>query len=173
MSECQILTTFMCRLSWNLGASASWSPLGLNMPEQKLLYLNPPCTNLCLSWDSDLTTLISKAVLSYIFECKETVQLSLFFETPRRLNVGGNEVWLWSLVSSIYTVVDLSVSRFDPFIFREGTPVLLGRGWIGPRKGVGAVKIRKLLGLPGIEPRFPGRPLCNRVAILLNLGVCR
>jgi len=91
------------------------------------------------------------------------------FEIPSRLNVCGNEAWLSSLVSSIYIVVELSVSRFDPFIFREGTPVLLDRGWIGPKAGVGAVKIRKLLGLPGIEPRFPGRPVCDRVAILLNL----
>jgi len=25
-------TTFMCWLSWNLGASTSWSPLGLSRP---------------------------------------------------------------------------------------------------------------------------------------------
>ena len=33
------LTTFMCRLSWNLGASTSWNPLGLSRPEMGLLYL--------------------------------------------------------------------------------------------------------------------------------------
>jgi len=26
------LTTFMCRLSWNLGASTSWNPQGLSKP---------------------------------------------------------------------------------------------------------------------------------------------
>jgi hypothetical protein len=26
------LTTFMCRLSWNLGATTSWSPQGLSRP---------------------------------------------------------------------------------------------------------------------------------------------
>jgi len=26
------LTTFMCRLSWNLGASTSWNPQGLSRP---------------------------------------------------------------------------------------------------------------------------------------------
>jgi hypothetical protein len=26
------LTTFMCRLSWNLGISSSWNPLGLSRP---------------------------------------------------------------------------------------------------------------------------------------------
>jgi len=25
-------TTFMCRLSWNLGTSTSWNPLGLSRP---------------------------------------------------------------------------------------------------------------------------------------------
>ena len=33
------LTTFMCRLSWNLGASTSWNPLGLFRPVMGLLYL--------------------------------------------------------------------------------------------------------------------------------------
>ena len=28
MSKAEVLTTFMCRLSWNLGASTSWNPLG-------------------------------------------------------------------------------------------------------------------------------------------------
>ena len=54
-------------------------------------------------------------------------------------------------MSSIYDVVELSVSLFDCVIFREATPVPLGRGWMDPRAGVGAVKKRKLLGLPGIE----------------------
>jgi hypothetical protein len=33
------LTTFMCQLSWNLGASTSWNPQGLCRPIQGLLYL--------------------------------------------------------------------------------------------------------------------------------------
>jgi hypothetical protein len=33
------LTTFMCRLSWNLGASVSWKPQGLSRPVMGLLYL--------------------------------------------------------------------------------------------------------------------------------------
>jgi hypothetical protein len=33
------LTTFMCRLSWNLESSTSWSPLGLSRPVMELLYL--------------------------------------------------------------------------------------------------------------------------------------
>jgi len=32
-------TTFMCRLSWNLGASASWNPQGQSRPVMGLLYL--------------------------------------------------------------------------------------------------------------------------------------
>jgi len=33
------LTTFMCRMSSNLGTSTSWYPLGLSRPVQGLLYL--------------------------------------------------------------------------------------------------------------------------------------
>jgi hypothetical protein len=33
------LTTFMCRLAWNLGASTSWNPHGLSRPAMGLLYL--------------------------------------------------------------------------------------------------------------------------------------
>jgi len=34
-------TTFKCRLSWNLGASASFNPQGLSRPVMGLLYLLP------------------------------------------------------------------------------------------------------------------------------------
>jgi len=33
------LTTFLCRLSWNLGASTSWNPQGLCRPVMGLFYL--------------------------------------------------------------------------------------------------------------------------------------
>jgi len=33
------LTTFMCRLSWNLSASTSWNPQGLSRGVQGLLYI--------------------------------------------------------------------------------------------------------------------------------------
>ena len=33
------LTAFICRLSWNLGASTSWNPQGLSRPVMVLLYL--------------------------------------------------------------------------------------------------------------------------------------
>jgi hypothetical protein len=33
------LTTFMCWLPWNLGASTSWNPQGLSRPVMGLLYL--------------------------------------------------------------------------------------------------------------------------------------
>ena len=33
------LTTLMCRLSWNLGASTSWNPQGLSRPVMEYLYL--------------------------------------------------------------------------------------------------------------------------------------
>jgi branched-subunit amino acid transport protein AzlD len=36
------LTTFICRLSWNLGALTSWNPQGLSRPVMRLLYLFIP-----------------------------------------------------------------------------------------------------------------------------------
>ena len=39
VSRADNLTTFMCRLSWNLGASASWNPQGLSRTVMGLLYL--------------------------------------------------------------------------------------------------------------------------------------
>jgi len=37
------LTNFVSRLSWNLGATNSWNPLGLSRPVMGLLYLLPLC----------------------------------------------------------------------------------------------------------------------------------
>jgi len=34
------LSTFMCRLSWNMGTSTSWKPQGLSRPVMGLLYLH-------------------------------------------------------------------------------------------------------------------------------------
>jgi len=34
------LTTFMCRLSWNLGASTSWNPMGLSRPVMGFFVMN-------------------------------------------------------------------------------------------------------------------------------------
>ena len=39
MRRADNLTTFVCRMSWNLGASNSWNPLGLSRPVMGLLYL--------------------------------------------------------------------------------------------------------------------------------------
>jgi hypothetical protein len=33
------IITFMCRMSWNLGASTSWKPQGLSRPLMRLFYL--------------------------------------------------------------------------------------------------------------------------------------
>jgi hypothetical protein len=39
MRRADTLTTFMCRLSWNLGASAAWNLQGLSRPVMGFLYL--------------------------------------------------------------------------------------------------------------------------------------
>ena len=39
MRRADNLTTFMWRMSWNIGTSTSWNPLGLSRPVMGLLYL--------------------------------------------------------------------------------------------------------------------------------------
>ena len=39
MSRADNITTFMCQLSWNVGASTYWNPQGLSRPVMGLLYL--------------------------------------------------------------------------------------------------------------------------------------
>jgi hypothetical protein len=41
------LTTFMCRLSRNLGASSSWNPKGLSRPVMGLLFFLPFPADAC------------------------------------------------------------------------------------------------------------------------------
>jgi len=43
MRKADNLITFMCRSSWNLGASTSWNPQGLSRPVMGLLYLYLTC----------------------------------------------------------------------------------------------------------------------------------
>jgi len=57
------LTTFTCWLSWNLGASTSWNPMGLSRPVMGLLYLfylsyalnQIVQYNLCIKWQISST----------------------------------------------------------------------------------------------------------------------
>ena len=45
MCRADNLTTFMCWLSWNLGASTSWNPQGLSRSVMGLLYFYPSWHN--------------------------------------------------------------------------------------------------------------------------------
>ena len=50
MRRADILTTFKCRLSWNLEASTSWNSQGLSRPVMELLYLYCTETQKYLLW---------------------------------------------------------------------------------------------------------------------------
>jgi hypothetical protein len=75
------ITTFMCRLSWNLGASTSWNPQGLSRPVMGLLHLylivTGPCNCdiLCSVWGTNsgrwftLTLLIMLMFLTLVIFC--------------------------------------------------------------------------------------------------------
>jgi hypothetical protein len=63
------LTTFTCRLSWNLGASTSWNPQGLSRPVMGLLYL-------LYTWSS-LSDRINSA-RSYNILCKNCLLVAAY-----------------------------------------------------------------------------------------------
>jgi hypothetical protein len=62
------LTSFMCRLSGNLGASTSWNPLGLHRPVTGLLYL---FTFNFISWNECLRFVILMSVRITIVKRQE------------------------------------------------------------------------------------------------------
>ena len=78
-------TTFMCRLSWNLGASTSWNPQGLSRPVMGLLYLY---RYLCLN------------TVSYIFELCNINFLLLCFCTCRQHDPASyrRQVWEYKML---------------------------------------------------------------------------
>jgi hypothetical protein len=64
------ITTFLCRLSWNPGASTSWNPQGLSRPVQELYLFTSHFLCFVIGWN------ISHAVSNY-----------LIFPTYHALNV--------------------------------------------------------------------------------------
>jgi hypothetical protein len=79
-----ILTTFMCRFSWNLGASTSWNPHGIYRAVKGLLVLekigsSSRCSFMAVS--SILVSLlklrINLCVISELWACEEQRHLSV------------------------------------------------------------------------------------------------
>jgi hypothetical protein len=88
MPKADNLTTFLCRLSWNLGASTSWSPQGLCRRVMGLLYRLP----FYLKFDIEVT-----------FRClRHTAPVSTFLESefqPHRIL--RTLSFIWRLLSSV------------------------------------------------------------------------
>jgi hypothetical protein len=80
------LTTFMCRLSWNLGVSTSWNTLGLCRSVLGLLYLYLYLTRMCNFYRQYIFIDISVLVLltAYKMNGKSTLKLR---HTPTRLHI--------------------------------------------------------------------------------------
>ena len=66
MPRADNLTTFMCRLSWNLGASTSWNPQGLSRPVMGLLNLFTLTTR----------TLVNKIMSCFIAKIKHSFEVT-------------------------------------------------------------------------------------------------
>jgi len=70
----------MCRLSWNLGASASWNPQGLSSPVMGLLYLFVCVTSRC-QW-SDIENYFKEVLPRHLFsilQCKTIYVIGFCF----------------------------------------------------------------------------------------------
>jgi hypothetical protein len=81
------LTTFMCRLSRNLGASTSWNPLGLSRPVMGLIYL--------YLYRPDCTTSYCTALASYFTQlahCQERLRRSPQFYGPKITQLQSEEL---------------------------------------------------------------------------------
>ena len=67
------LTTFMCRLSWNLGASTSWNPQCLSRHAMGLLYLCVcVCVCVCVFINEELNDLYSLPNIDRVIESRRT-----------------------------------------------------------------------------------------------------
>ena len=92
----------MCRVSWNLGASTSWSPKGLSRPVQELLYHFVP-----LLWHSDKETPFMLNVLN-----TKSTYVCWFHDSNSSnswMCLAGPTSWLF-MVSAKCSVVEWGVS---------------------------------------------------------------
>jgi len=78
------LTTFMCRLSWDLGTSTSWNPLGLSRPVTGLL-----CFNTCIHTSpSEITNYNKHAIFT-----------ALIIKVVKKCRQGFKPSVTWTFVS--------------------------------------------------------------------------
>ena len=61
------LTTFMCQMSWNLGASTSWKPLGLPRPVMGLLYSVQRYDTMCVYQTTWCCNILEDIFLSFFY----------------------------------------------------------------------------------------------------------
>jgi len=93
------LNTFMCRLSWNLWASALWNPQGLSTPVMGLLYLYlyPFCIVRRLNewvWNSDIIKQRKKGVVEGNPEHSVTVSTARTTPTGPESNLDlRSKIW--------------------------------------------------------------------------------
>ena len=81
MRRADNLTTFMCRLSWNLGASTSWNPQGLSRSVMGLLYLY-----LSFEYRLPLNSMLSNSSVTV------TIYKTIYQSTPRC----SQETWIFN-----------------------------------------------------------------------------
>jgi hypothetical protein len=78
-------TTFMCRLSRNLGASTSWNPLGLSRPVMGLLYLY-------LSRRTMISHLSQKSISTSTLVDRQKLRIELKFHGV--WNLSDSQFWM-------------------------------------------------------------------------------
>ena len=106
MRRADNLTTFVCRLSWNLGVSTSWDPQGLSRPVMGLLYLylylNEKLTTWnCCSWMCRLPLFKPRVLGAFAKLRKASISVcpSVWWLGTPRLPLDG---FLWNLMLRMF-----------------------------------------------------------------------
>jgi len=78
------LTTFMCRLSWNLGTSTSWNPQGLSRLVMGVLFYNPNTST--LFYITSATNTAIRFILSILTDVMIPAQVTRLWQRARNHN---------------------------------------------------------------------------------------
>jgi len=95
------LTTFMCRFSWNLGASTFWNPQGLPRPIMGLLYLYLYTLHLVLKHISPVVQQpnygLGPRVVGFVDQTQLDSHTHTHTHTPTHIPQWGPSEWMITL----------------------------------------------------------------------------
>jgi hypothetical protein len=108
------LTTFMCRLSWNLGNSTSWNPQGLSSPVMGLLYLYEYLCRLLLHSMCSVCLLVCLLVSHSVMHA--AVEVMTLFPSHDCDHKGENRIICvanWKTLEAVRNYVSVLYGKFN------------------------------------------------------------